>query len=83
VPHRARPAKSAKAKAKAAPAATTVAVPRDGNRFGLPAGTLTLSAVASDGGRSAMLAAAALLLVAAGAGGLVVGVAGRRLARIA
>jgi hypothetical protein len=57
-------------------------VPRDGSRLGLPIGTLTLSSVASDGGRSAMLVAAALLLIAAGAGGLVVGVAGRRLARI-
>jgi hypothetical protein len=57
-------------------------VPRDGNRLGLPIGTLTLSSVAADGGRGAMLAAAALLLVAAAAGGLVVGVAGRRLVRI-
>jgi hypothetical protein len=67
---------------KTAVATKVVATPRDGNRLGLPLGALTLSSVASDGGREAMLAAAALLLVAAAAGGLVVGVAGRRLAQI-
>ena len=77
--HRAQPASATK---QASPAPAVVAVPRDGNRLGLPIGTLTLSSVASDQGRTAMLAAAALLLAAAGAGGLVVGVAGRRLARI-
>jgi hypothetical protein len=58
-----------------------VSAPRDGNRLGLPVGTLTLSAVTGDSNRAALLAAAALLLLAAGAGGLVVGFAGRRLAR--
>ncbi len=38
--------------AKASPAPAIVAVPRDGNRLGLPIGTLTLSSVASDGGRT-------------------------------
>ena len=76
------PARPASAKKQTSPAPTIVAAPRDASRLGLPIGTLTLSSVTSDGGRSALLAAAALLLLAAGAGGLVVGVAGRRLARI-
>ncbi len=62
---------------------TRVGRPHDGSRLGLPAGTVAaLAAVAGDSGRTALLAAAALLLGAAAAGGLVVGVAGRRLARI-
>jgi len=76
----ARPAPSEKR--SAAPAPRVAAVPRDGTRLGLPIGTLTLSSVPAGGGQGALLAAAALLLVAAAAGGLVVGVAGRRLARI-
>jgi hypothetical protein len=79
--HPARPVGSARPKKTAAPP-RVVSVPRDGNRPGLPVGTLTLSAVAGDSNRAALLAAAALLLVAAGAGGLVVGLAGRRLARV-
>lgn len=60
-----------------------VSVPRDGSRLGLPAATVVLSAVAGHSTRTALLAAAALLLLAAAAGGLVVGIVGRRLARVA
>ncbi len=80
-PHPARPAKSARPKKTAAPA-KVVSVPSDGNRLGLPVGTLTLSAVTGDSTRAPLLAAAALLLATAGAGGFVVGFAGRRLARL-
>jgi hypothetical protein len=41
-----------------------------------------LSVVAADPTRTALLVAAALLLIAAAVGGLLVGVVGRRLARI-
>ncbi|HEY7179457.1 MAG TPA: hypothetical protein VH305_09795 [Gaiella sp.] len=78
----ARPAPHAKP-AKATAPARIAPVPRDGSRLGLPIGTLTLSVVSHESSRNALLAAAALLLLAASAGGLVVGIAGRRLTRIA
>jgi hypothetical protein len=79
--HTSRAARQHPPTAKSEP--TRVGPPHDGSRLGLPAGTAAaLAAVAGDSGRTALLAAAALLLVAAAAGGLVVGVAGRRLARM-
>jgi hypothetical protein len=80
--HRSAPRAGHVEKKTAAPV-KVVSAPRDGSRLGLPAATLVLSAVSGDSARTALLAAAALLLLAASAGGLVVGIVGRRLARIA